>query len=142
MCSDLPSVKKWGLVFVFHSMTPSITGEIALEIKKLVKSLIDYEFEVEVLDEELMEEERGKVISLKRIIWKGLGKEAFNQWFTYYNDKADSNNSLMLAIIMYKQLLENAYTYIRGIEYEEEKKKPRPTRSSIAQKRLVTYFSQ
>jgi hypothetical protein len=123
-------------------MLPSIVGEVAQEIKKLVKSLVDNEFEIDVLNEEAMEEEKGKVIPLKRIIWRGLGKEAFNQWFIYYNDRTDSNNSLMLGIMMYRQLLENTYTCIKEVEFEEEKKKPRPTRSSIAQKRPVTYLSQ
>lgn len=123
-------------VFIFRSMNPFIVGEVSLEIKKLVKSLAEYEFEMELSDE-YIEEQKVKTISLKRIIWRELGKEAFNQWFNYFHCKADSNNTLMLGIMMYKQLLENAYNCIKEVEYEEEKKRPRQTRSLVGQKRTV-----
>lgn len=136
---DLGFVKTWGEVFMFRSMLPLVAGEVSLEIKKLIKSLAEYEFEIDALLDEDAEEEKAKVIAIKRIIWRGLGKDAYKEWYNYLHFKSDTYNSFMLGIMMYKQLLENTYRYIKEIEREEEKKKPRQTRLAAAQKRTVSF---
>eukprot|EP00826_Nyctotherus_ovalis_P066983 TRINITY_DN996_c0_g1_i19.p1 TRINITY_DN996_c0_g1~~TRINITY_DN996_c0_g1_i19.p1 ORF type:complete len:104 (-),score=24.00 TRINITY_DN996_c0_g1_i19:465-776(-) len=83
--------------------------------------------------------DRTKVIAIKRIIWRELGRNAYKEWYNYLLFKSDTNNSFMLGITMYKKLLENTYNYIKEIEYEEKKKKPKQTRLVAAQKRVVSF---
>lgn len=133
-------MKNWIATFIFHSMTPYIVGEVSTTIKKLIRSLAEYEFELNnILNEEKlsMEEEKAKFISLKGIIWRELGKDAYKEWHEYFNSKVDTPNTLMLAILMYEKLLDGTYACIKEAEHNQEKRKPRQTKILLSQKREV-----
>lgn len=115
-------------------MTPFIVGEISAAIKKLVRSLTEYEFDLNVISDDEgelpNEEEKNKTISLKGIIWKELGKDAYKEWHSYFDLKANTLNSLMLIMIMFRQLLEGALIRIEEAEHNYEKIKPKQAKLS------------
>jgi len=76
------------------------------------------------------------VISLKGVIWKQLGKDAFIEWYKYFHSKYSTTNSLMLALKMFKRLLDYAYGYIKKVEEQYEKEKAKEV--SLARKREVS----
>lgn len=122
-----------------HSIMPYVTGEISAALKKLVKSSTEYEFDLSPIvdDYKALAFEEAKVISLKGVMWQQLGKDAFTEWYRYFHSKNSTTNSITLILRMFKRLMENTCGNIERAEQEQEKKKPKQAKPSLAQKREV-----
>jgi hypothetical protein len=106
---------------------PFAIAEISIPIKKLIKSSMQYEFDLNSIVDDCSDFnfEEAKVISLKGVIWQQLGGDAFIEWYKYFNLKNSTMNSLLLALRMFKRLLGYAYDNIEKAEEEYKKKKIR-----------------
>lgn len=122
-------------------MNPNIMGPIEKAIKNVLKNVSKYEFDSDLLFEEekqSRETEDTKGISLRGLIWRELGEEAFNEWYKFYKHTANTVNQLYLAIALFGKLLKHGYRYVQEVESRYEKNHPR----SVARKnRPVIHLS-
>ena len=109
-------------------MSPYTLRFLERSIRNLIKNSTDYEFVLEYpLDEEetiSISENGCKGISLRGVIWKELGKEAYLEWDKYYSEKAKTVNDLHLAVLMFETLLKYGYKYVKEAEEKYKNKKP------------------
>jgi len=119
-CKEIVTLRKWMLEFAINSMNPNIVGPIPKSIKNAVRDTQDYEFDLDNENESQNDENSDDEshYSLRGVIWKDLGKDAFDKWFEYA--KTTKNvNELMLACKLLNRLFEESFNFIEDIEHEK-----------------------
>ena len=140
-CKELVVARKWVLEFALHSMNPSSAGPLTKSLKSAVRATTDYEFDlnslsddedvnddIEVIDSDESEDR----VSITGIIWKDLGKDAFDKWLEYLKT-ARNSNELYLCCKLLSRLFEESYVFIKDTENEKENRKPQQQNLSLRQ---------
>jgi len=128
-------------------MAPYSFTKIPAPIRHVIKANSEYEFLVNTESEfsedeksnsgessvKLGKDEEKKItnISLRGIIWKELGKEAYFKWLDYFSE-SESNNQFILAMKLYERLLDYSYKLIENSEVEHIKKESNIKKSVVS----------